>query len=424
MNPIPLFKERTHHLQKVRNRLLAIAHKNGTPSYVFDKAEARRNIRDFLSAFRKHQKNVSMFYAIKSNPYIGLLRTVVQEGGYLDASSPSELSLAQRAGAERILYTGPAKSEADLSSLLKLRRRVFLHLDSFHELELLGQILRGTRQTYNVGVRVFGTAQAGWSKFGIPLDQLGAFLRKARQYPELSISALQFHMSFNRDSSRYRKTIREIASFLRSESGKDLRGSLRILDIGGGYAPAAFEGVYPWNRSMAIKLSYPTGLLQKILTNKVSPRVLPIHYTPISQLAEEITQTWKKEILPLIPHIEFWTEPGRFVSHSTMHMLLGVADVKRDRHAVITDGGNNMVGYEKHQWQDYTPIFNLTHFSASRETPVLCYGSLCTANDLWGYYIYGKKIEIGDVLVMPFQGAYTNTLAQHFIRHIPPIVDL
>ena len=49
---------------------------------------------------------------------------------------------------------------------------------------------------------------------------------------------------------------------------------------------------------------------------------------------------------------------------------------------------------------------------------------LCTPHDLWGYYLRGRAVRLGDLLCMPFQGAYTYTLAQRFIRPVPPVVAL
>ena len=83
-----------------------------------------------------------------------------------------------------------------------------------------------------------------------------------------------------------------------------------------------------------------------------------------------------------------------------------------------------MIGWEKFQWVDYTPVFNLSNFSAKKEFPFLLYGSLCTVDDIWGYYVYASKLEEKDVLIIPYQGAYTYSTAQEFIRDIPKVIDI
>ena len=83
-----------------------------------------------------------------------------------------------------------------------------------------------------------------------------------------------------------------------------------------------------------------------------------------------------------------------------------------------------MIGWEKYQFFNYVPIFNLTNFSITKEIPFILYGSLCTPDDIWGYYFYGDKIEKNDIFLLPFQGAYTYTLAQNFIKEIPQVYNL
>src|SRR3989338_10257682 len=99
---IKTFQKRFPQIKKLQKPLLEIAHKNGTPLYVFDKTEAQKNIRDLKSAFKKEKVNLNIFFAIKSNYYHGLLKTVVEEGEGLDAYSERELKLALKAGAKKI----------------------------------------------------------------------------------------------------------------------------------------------------------------------------------------------------------------------------------------------------------------------------------------------------------------------------------
>ena len=46
------------------------------------------------------------------------------------------------------------------------------------------------------------------------------------------------------------------------------------------------------------------------------------------------------------------------------------------------------------------------------------YGSLCTPHDLWGYTCYAAGLAPGDVLLLPAQGSYVQTLAQRFIKPV------
>jgi diaminopimelate decarboxylase len=99
-------------------------------------------------------------------------------------------------------------------------------------------------------------------------------------------------------------------------------------------------------------------------------------------------------------------------------MVVRVLDRKR-KNMAITDGGNNALGWDYGE-QFYYPIINLTHFS-QKEIPFTLYGSLCTPRDVWGYYLFTRKVKEGDVMVIPNQGAYRLSLAQNFIKPIPKV---
>jgi len=90
---------------------------------------------------------------------------------------------------------------------------------------------------------------------------------------------------------------------------------------------------------------------------------------------------------------------------------------KKDDHLVITDGGTQAVGWDRFE-HDYFPVINLSR-PALKERECLVCGSLCTPHDLWGYSYFGQAIEIGDVLLIPTQGAYTYSLRQNFIKSLP-----
>jgi diaminopimelate decarboxylase len=117
----------------------------------------------------------------------------------------------------------------------------------------------------------------------------------------------------------------------------------------------------------------------------------------------------------------FYAEPGRWLCNDAMHILLTVVD-KKSEDLVITDGGTNIIGWERFE-TDYFPVINLSRPSKS-EHKCFILGSLCTPHDVWGYGYFGKGIEPGDLLLIPNQGAYTYSLRQEFIKPLPEVVAL
>ena len=410
-------------ISRLRPGLLALARDRPTPLYAYDPREVKANLARFRRAYQAAGVEVRVAYAVKSNPYPGLLSTVVAAGEGLDASSPRELRLALAAGAKRIIFTGPAKSRDDLELALRHRQRVLVDLESVRELKALGELAAARGCTVRCGLRVTTRHQRAWSKFGIPAQELGRCWRVARRLRGLEIVGLQFHSGTLGGPELVVDTLEELGRILADELPPAFAAGLSFVDVGGGVIPESFEGIYPWNRAQAMSFDRDPGLNQRILADEIGPHYEAAEVLPVEAFAGPVAAAFRARILPLAPEAELWTEPGKYISHSAMHLLFRVAEVK-GRQTIIVDGGTNMIGWEKYEFFDYAPIFNLTRWAPRSERPMLVYGSLCTPHDLWGYYLRGRGAQIGDLLCMPYQGAYTYTLAQNFIRPVPGVVDL
>lgn len=422
-----IFAERFKEIKELAPRISKIAKENATPLYIFHKAQVSQNVRTFKSAFREEGVEINIFFATKSNPYIGLLKTVVKEGEGIDVSSRRELKLAIKAGAKKIIYTGPAKTRQDFELILKHHKKITVNLESVRELKLLSQMVRLGRtekKTVKCGVRIFTKSQSGWTKFGIPLNMLRDFYDETKGKKGIDFCGIHFHISFNTSPEKYVATMEEVGAYMKKHFSADELKGFRYLDMGGGIVPPEFEGIYPWNPEQDMTYHKGQKDIDDIMADRFHPRFIPQETKPVEVFAADIASAYKKNILSIMPNIKLYAEPGRFVSYSSMHMALTVMDVKNGNFC-ITDGGNNMVGWEKYQYFYYVPIFNLSQFTDKHEIPFITYGSLCTPEDIWGYYMYTKDMpKEEDILLMPFQGAYTYTLAQNFIKEIPEVIDL
>ncbi len=418
-------KERTRHLQgdlanvlednlPKRKAILALAKKHPTPFYAFDNKAASKAIQEFKTIFTKVIPNLEIYYAVKSNPCSYLLDIVVKNGLGLDVSSGRELKLALEAKAKKMVFSGPGKTESELKLALANTDKLIIHLDSFGELKRLGELLTNSKKTIRAGVRVYTKYHDAWTKFGISLTELPEFFKLAKKYPKLDLRGIQCHMSWNQGLEPYEKMLAEIAKAIKNLSPEQ-RQQIKFIDFGGGYEAHRYEGQFPWATAQGEVLKTAADYFGKDINFKT--RYYLNQAPKLSVYAQGIAQAIKKYLEPLVA-CQYFCEPGRIISYQAMHLILGVVDVKKPG-MVILDGGNNMLGYELFE-EYYYPTINLSQ-PDKKEIACRLFGSLCTPYDLFGYYCYAKSIKEGDVIMIPNQGAYTFTLAQSFIKGIPPV---
>ncbi len=398
-----------------RNLYLEAARRFGTPQYLFEEPRLRTQIERFTGAFRRKGLVTHAHYAFKANPTLPMVQAMQRAGLSADASSGLELELALRCGFGRIVLSGPAKTDEELELALRHAERVTIHLDSFGELARLETLAAHRQTTIRAGVRLNTQGHGLWTKFGIPFTALPEFVAQAARHPHVHLEGVQFHLSWNRQSGGYLLTLAELGPALIQSAPP--RG-WRFADIGGGYYPEDDEAAYPWLTRRGRLLS-----LLGLAPAEGPPPDWDLSYLlhpvqPIEAMAREIMDAFVGQ---LPAGLEMWLEPGRYLANPAVHLLLRVADVKTPELA-ITDGGTNLLGWERLEGE-HTPLINLSHPSLYQK-PCRVYGSLCTPHDLWGYACYGEGLNPGDILMLPAQGAYVQTLAQRFIKPLCQTVAL
>lgn len=400
-----------------RAKILRLAKNKTTPFYAFDRQALASSAQNFQQIFSQAIPNVQTFYAVKANYYPGVLAQVVKSGLNLDVSSGRELNLALKTKAKKIIFSGPGKSEADLKLATKYPDKIIIQLDSLNELKLLAKVL-GKNKTMRAGIRVYTSEHGSWSKFGIPLNQLKNFIRTAQKYPQIKLQGIQSHMSLVGEAKVYEHMIREIGEYLQNNFRPQELAQIKFIDLGGGFIPYHYDGFYPWDTDL--------GRVFTLANESVGANTEFKHKyyfsaaEALTVYAHSIARASKK-YFKFLPNIEYYFEPGRIIVSDAMHLVLRIADYKA-HNILILDGGINMVGWDQFL-DDYYPIINFSQPALS-EIKTKIYGSLCLPQDFFGHYCFAKRLKVGDILVIPFQGAYTFTWAQEFIKNIPPVYQL
>jgi len=337
-----------------RDFYLEAAARFGTPQYLVEADALERQAARFAAAFAGAGRPVRVHYAFKANPSQPVVEILRGAGLSADCSSGLELELALACGFERIVLSGPGKTDAELELAVTNRDRVTVHLDSFAELERLEGRAAAAGAAVRAGIRVNIGAHGLWTKFGIPLERLPALVARGAAAPHVDLAGVQFHLSWQRSAAGYVDTLAAVGRHL---SACTPAGGWRFVDIGGGYYPEDDEAAYPWLT--------PRGRLLALLGLAPADGPPPdwdgaylVHrVTPIEAMAAQILAACRTHLAPIEP-VELWVEPGRYLANQAVHLLLTVVDVKGDKVA-ITDGGTNLLGWERLE-SEHTPLLNLT----------------------------------------------------------------
>ena len=117
----------------------ALAQQYATPFYLYDADGVNARIDAIRQAF---ENRVKVFYAVKANPNLELLRAVRPVADGLDISSAGELQQALAAGfdAAHMSFAGPAKTRAELTASVDCGVGC-ISVESLRELDDIAEIL-------------------------------------------------------------------------------------------------------------------------------------------------------------------------------------------------------------------------------------------------------------------------------------------
>ena len=119
------------------SQLLDLAHKYGTPLYVYHAETIERQYHKMVQAFEN--LDVRIFYASKALTNVHVLKYVRSLGCNIDCSSSNEVFLAIHAGftADKILYTSNGVDFAEIEAVADTG--AFINIDSLSNLEKIGR---------------------------------------------------------------------------------------------------------------------------------------------------------------------------------------------------------------------------------------------------------------------------------------------
>lgn len=342
----------------------------GSPLLVLSTEEIKRN----YLLLKKYLPRVRVFYAIKANPDLHILRTMQELGSSFDVASAGEIELLHDLGVagEQMIYANPVKTKAGLKacSSCQVTKMTF---DSASEITKLQELYPQAQVLLRLRIQNPQALVDLNKKFGASPDQALELLQQA-QAAGLQVVGLSFHVGSQTISAAPYEEALALARKI-FDRAAELGINLRVLDIGGGFPIAARN----------------TKLELESMLNQVNTYVE--HY---------------------FPETEIWCEPGRYICGTAVNLITSVIGVteREGQPWYFLDEGlyGTFSGVIFDQWD-----FDLLSFKESQERVAATFaGPSCDSLDIMFRQRETVPLERGDVLLVPSCGAYTSASATNF----------
>jgi diaminopimelate decarboxylase len=344
-----------------------------------DEEIIRKNFRAYRNAF----PDADIYYAVKANGSLAVLRILAQEGAGADVFSSGELHLALKAGIpkRKILFNGVSKSDSELEEAAE--KRIKVSVDSLDELTTLAGMTKDIEIAFrvnpNISVRTNPKIATGLrtSKFGIPYQDVIKAYKKARK---LGMKARGIHCHigsqildvevFSEATERMMELVEKIIEFV----------DIEWVDLGGG-----------------LGISYG---------NEKAP-------SP-EDLANAILPIFKERCTELGISPKLILEPGRSIVGNSAILLSRVNMVKKSyKNFVGIDAGFNLL-IRPVLYDAYHEVVVANKLDKKRRKKYTIVGPICESGDILARDRLLPKVEKGDLIAILKVGAYGYAMSSQY----------
>jgi ornithine decarboxylase len=365
-----------------RRTLKKLAEQNGTPLFVVDHNELRRN----YATFKKYLPRVQAYYAVKANPDPAIVKTLFDAGASFDVASMPEFRIVyeyikdmpdkQRQDWiwDKIIYANPIKANETLQELNPYKPLVTY--DNYEEIRKIKKHAPQAGLALRLKVTNTGAMVELSSKFGAaPGEAVDLIL--AADKVGLTVEGISFHVgSQTTNFGNYVAAINLAANIFKEAKDRGY-SKMNLLDIGGGF-PAPYDDTVKPFRELA-------GIINREL-NRLFPK-----------------------------NIQILAEPGRFLcatAATAVSKIIGKAVREGKLCYYVNDG-------VYHTFSGV--IFDHCHYhmkSFKRGPTQICsvFGPTCDALDVVSM---AEDLQLGDLLYSEQIGAYSHASSTWF-NGFPP----
>lgn len=366
-------------------------------AYIYDLATLSQRIHAVRAALPVH---ATLLYAMKANSHPDVLARAAAECDGVEVASQGELAAAVAAGASRLAFAGPAKTDAALDAALHAPVPVTINVESIHELRRLDHLARRRGVVAETALRVNrrhpalpGTHRmtGAPTPFGVDDTDLPAAVDAARLLPGIRLTGLHLHaVSNNLDAAAHARFVADCRQYRRRVAAEhDL--ALTHLNLGGGL------GVDPAGDAHFDLDAFAAALRRR---------------------PDDTDTTLVFEL-------------GRYLVADAGWYLAEVLDVKtvRQRQFAVVRGGTHHFRLPAAWGYDHpVAVIPTSRWPYPWPRPevggsVDIVGELCTPRDVLCRAAAVARLRPGDIVALPRTGAYGREVSHHdFLTHPKPTV--
>jgi diaminopimelate decarboxylase len=380
------------HSGLTHRQLLEYTDRHGSPLYVYDGDRIIDKYRRFETAYRDVYDRVKVFYALKANTNMSIVRLLQRAGAGAECISMGEINLALKVGyrGEEILFTSSSKSPDELQ--FAVDNGVIINLDSIPDLDNLIAVVERLKKKARISFRIntdvdpkthkhISTSHKT-TKFGILFenDQILEGYRRARDHALLEVWGIHSHIGSQiMEEKPFIRNVHLLTTAVRRLK-QELDIELKFINLGGGLGIPYREG------EAALE---PAAVAAKVA----------------AQLEDELAD------LGYAP--ELWLEPGRYLVADAGFLVARVNSVKNTPYKQfinVDTGFNHLVrpilydAYHRVRLLGREGVLELFDVA----------GNICETGDILARDRWLPRPQAGDHLVFLDTGAYGFSMASDY----------
>ncbi|MBT4446355.1 diaminopimelate decarboxylase [archaeon] len=368
-------------------QLISLTEKYQTPLYCYEAELIKKRYHELYS-FIPYSK-LRIYYAMKANYNLHILKLLEKEAARIDAVSPGDVYMALKAGfsTERILFTANKISDAEMHEVQSLG--VLFNIGSLSRLEKYAKAYPGSEVCIRfnpdvvAGGHEFIKTGGEATKFGILLSNVEKVVAIANEHG-LKIVGIHEHTGSGiPETVQMQKGMKNILGIITPARFPHLN----FVDFGGG-----FKVVYHPDEN---QVDYET-------------------------FGKEVVELFTDFCSKFGRELEMYFEPGKYLVAESGKLLVEVTTVKQNRSKLIAGVNSGFAQLIRPMFYSaYHHIRNLSNPDGKLMTYDIV-GNICESGDCFASNRELPEIREGDILVIETAGAYCYSMGSVYNMRAMP----